>query len=228
MNIVKLFFPTVLLLAFANSAAWAGAPNEALYLDGGASKVAVILSHGRGGGPDAHVVGPLRKAIHSELGFHTLSLQLPNAKKNAKKYPADFPQAYATMKEGVEFLRKEKGADTINLMGYSMGSRMATAFLAEHPELGITGFIGVGVRNGKGTGGVLDSLANLLRAPTLPIFDVWGTGGDGKDAKHAKFRSVLAKRGDYQTHVIEGATHSYDGYEDTVNAAVIGWLKSRH
>ena len=123
---------------------------------------------------------------------------------------------------------EEVDPDRVYLMGYSMGSRMATAFLAEHPELGIAGFIGVGVRNGKGKGGVLDSLANLLRAPALPILDIWGTGGDGIDAKQARLRSVLEKRGDYKTRVIEGASHSYNGYESAINAAVVNWLKGRH
>ena len=41
------------------------------------SKVGVILAHGQGLDPDSQVVGPLRKSINQELGFHTLSLQMP-------------------------------------------------------------------------------------------------------------------------------------------------------
>jgi len=47
------------------------------YLDGGQSTVGVILCHGRGEYPTWRVVNPLRKGIHKQLGYHTLSLQMP-------------------------------------------------------------------------------------------------------------------------------------------------------
>lgn len=47
------------------------------YLEGRDSKVGVILAHGQGLDPDSQVVGPLRRTINNELGFHTLSLQMP-------------------------------------------------------------------------------------------------------------------------------------------------------
>lgn len=50
---------------------------QGLYLEAPGSTVAVILAHGQGLGPDSQVVSPLRKAIHRELGMHTLSLQMP-------------------------------------------------------------------------------------------------------------------------------------------------------
>lgn len=205
----------------------AAEPDGSEYLAGTDTKVGVILSHGQGGTPTSHVVDPLRKAINQELGFHTLSLQLPNGRSNWKQYQADFPDAYKIFAEGIKFLREEKGVKTIYLMGYSMGGRMATAFLANNPDSGIAGYIGVGTRNGNGSGGVLDSLANLLKAPVLPIMDVWGTGGDRKDAKHAAKRTRLGKRGPYSKAVINGAPHSYKGYDKEMTDAVIGWLKSR-
>jgi hypothetical protein len=56
--------------------AWAQMP-KGEYLEGKASKVAVILAHGQGLDADAIVVGPLRRAINRELGYHTLSLSMP-------------------------------------------------------------------------------------------------------------------------------------------------------
>ncbi len=117
--------------------AYAGAPDGSVYLDGKATKVGVILSHGRGGGPKSHVVDPLRRAINQELGFHTLSLQLPNKRNNWDEYDVDFPDAHKIIAEGVQFLRKERGVETVYLMGYSMGGRMASAYLWQHPDPGI-------------------------------------------------------------------------------------------
>ena len=203
----------------------AGPPSGSAYLDGGQSKVAVILCHGRAKHPRWKVVDPLRKAVHRELGYHTLSLQLPNANKKWKKYAEDFPKAYRTIEEGIAFVRKEKGVENVYLMGHSMGSRMAAAYLAAYPDSGVTGFIGVGVRNSSR--GVLNS-AESLRRVQLPVLDVWGTGGDGKDAVHAKRRSDLFSRKGYSTVVIKGANHTFDGKEPEMTAAVLEWLKGRN
>jgi hypothetical protein len=60
-----------------DDAGWAQMP-QGEYLDGKDSKVGVVLAHGRGNSPDGNVVGPLRRAIHKDLGFHTFSLRMPD------------------------------------------------------------------------------------------------------------------------------------------------------
>jgi hypothetical protein len=60
-------------LFFGGSVVYAEMP-KGEYLEGKDSKVAVILAHGQGMDPDSNVVGPLRKSINKEFGFHTLSL----------------------------------------------------------------------------------------------------------------------------------------------------------
>lgn len=219
----------VLLLLSNVMPAKADVPDGSAYLDGGASDAAVILCHGHGQGPTWKVVDPLRKAIHKELGMHTLSLQLPNDKKKKwDKYGEDFPEAYRTISDGLRFLREEKGVKTIYIMGHSMGSRMATAYLAEYPDSGIAGMIGVGMRGKGNRSDVLDSLTNLQRAPELPIFDVWGTGGDGDDEKHGEERrATLEARGNYTPHIIGGANHTFDGNEKEMTDAVVIWLRGR-
>jgi pimeloyl-ACP methyl ester carboxylesterase len=120
------------------------------YLEGKGSKVGVILAHGQGWDPDSHVVGPLRRVINKELGFHTLSLQMPiipgkRSPETFQEYASTFPDAYKTIQAAIDFLKKEKGVERVYLMGYSMGGRMTTAFLANHPDSGIVGYIGVGL-----------------------------------------------------------------------------------
>ena len=120
------------------------------YLDGKGVKVAVILAHGQGLDADSQVVSPLRKTIHKELGFHTLSLPMPviagkRSPEHFQEYASTFPEAYARIQAAIDFLKKEKGVDRIYLMGYSMGGRMTTAFLASKPDSSIVGYIGVGL-----------------------------------------------------------------------------------
>jgi pimeloyl-ACP methyl ester carboxylesterase len=118
----------------ASSAVYAGKPRGSAYIDGDDSKTALILAHGRGKYPKWKVVNPLRKKVNKKLGMHTLSLQMPNDDKNWKQYADDFPNAYVTIKEGIRYLREEKGVTKIFLFGHSMGSRMVGAFVSENPE----------------------------------------------------------------------------------------------
>jgi len=196
------------------------------YLEGKNSKVGVILAHGQAADPDARVVGPLRQAINEELGFHTLSLQMrvvlgARTPDKFTEYAGTFPEAYKTIQAGIDFLRKEKGVERIYLMGYSMGGRMTTGFLAEHPESGISGFIGIGLHGGGQA--PLNPNQNLHKIK-IPVIDVYADSGP--DARAAEFRKkFLSNR--YTQAGMAGATHDFKGYENQFTAAVISWLKQQ-
>ncbi|MFV1996633.1 MAG: alpha/beta hydrolase [Acidiferrobacterales bacterium] len=222
----KLIVYTALLsISFLPVSAMAGKPKGSVYLDGKSSKVAVILSHGRGQHPKWKVVDPLRKGIHKELWYHTLSLQMPTRSGGWRAYISDFPKAYSTIQAGIGFLRDEKQVKTIYLMGHSMGSRMATAFLAEYPKSDIAGFIGVGTRNGGED--PLDSDQNL-RVISIPVVDIYGDGGDGKDSIHADNRSDMVSDR-YQQILISGADHQFSRkkHRQQMVEAVVDWLRAR-
>ncbi len=213
---------SIVVLFFVGSMAYAEMPRGA-YLEG-SSKVGVILAHGQGLDPDSNVVGPLRKAINKELGFYTLSLQMPVllGRKSADKfleYVHTFPDAYDSIQAGIDFLKKEKGVEHIYLMGYSMGGRMTTGFLAEHPDSGIVGYIGVGLLAGGSE--PLNSNLNLKKIK-LPVIDIHADSGP--DAKSAEFRKPFVSNR-YKQVVLAGATHDYSGYEDQITRAVIDWLR---
>lgn len=220
MNRMKL---ALVIACLTGSLAVAGPPSGSAYLDGSMSKVGVILCHGRGQHPKWKVVDPLRKGINEKLGYHTLSLQMPAEKKNWKAYADDFPRAHQEIEAGIAFLRNEKKVEKIYLMGHSMGSRMATSFIASNPSAPIVGFIGVGIRNGGP--GPLNSSANLRRVQ-IPILDVYGDGGDGIDMIHAKARSdIVSDR--YKQVLIVGANHTFNGHEEEMVKTVIDWLPKK-
>jgi dienelactone hydrolase len=199
---------------------------EAAYLDGKASKVAVILAHGQGADPTSEVVDPLRKAVHSELGFHTLSLQMPviPGKRSPDlfhEYAATFPEADKRIQAAIDFLRQEKGVERIYLMGYSMGGRMTTAFLAARPDSSIAGFIGVGLW----AGGEAPLNTNLnMRKVTIPVLDVYAE--NDRDARFAENRKPMVSAR-FQQVPIPGAKHDYRGYEAEVSKAVLAWLRGQ-
>ena len=196
------------------------------YLEAKDSKVGVILAHGQGLDADSQVVGPLRKAINKDLGHHTLSLQMPvlagkRSPELFQEYESTFPDAYNRIQAGIDFLRKEKGVERIYLMGYSMGGRMTTAFLANHPDASVVGYIGIGLLAGGDA--PLNSNINL-RKVKIPVIDIYAE--NDSDAKFAANRKPFVSERFVQV-LIPGAKHSYQGYENQVAEAVISWLKKQ-
>lgn len=221
---IKSLLSILIFSLYVSTVAYAEMPKYSLYLDGGASKTAVILAHGQGQGPDSKVVDPLRKALNKEIGIHTLSLQMPTlsgkfSPDKFKEYEAVFPEAYKTIKAGIDFLRNEKGVERIYLMGYSMGGRMTTAFLAENPDSGIAGYIGVGLLAGGEA--PLNSNINLKQVK-IPVLDIYAE--NDRDAKFAENRQHFVSER-FKQVPIPGAKHDYGCCESAVNAAAIGWLK---
>ena len=214
-----------LIVLLAATTAYAVMP-EGMYLEGKDSKIGVILAHGQGMDPDSQVVGPLRKAINKELGFHTLSLQMPvvpgkRSRETFLSYESTFPDAYKRIQAAIDFLKKEKGVERLYLMGYSMGGRMTTAFLANNQNSGIAGYIGVGLLGGEGE--PLNTNINL-RKVKMPVLDVYAE--NAPDAKFAENRkSFVSER--FRQVSIPGARHDYMGYENQVNETVIIWLKEQ-
>jgi len=215
----------VFALLFVGTVVYAEMP-KGEYLEGKDSKVGVILAHGQGMDPNSNVVGPLRESINKELGFHTLSLQMPvvsGAKSPDKflEYGPTFPDAYKTIQAGIDFLKKEKGVERIYLMGYSMGGRMTTGFLAQNPDSGVIGYIGVGLLGGGQE--PLNTNLNLKKIK-LPVIDIYADSGP--DAKSAEFRKPYVSER-YTQVIISGAKHDYRGYDNQVAKAVIAWLRQR-
>ncbi len=224
-RIILALFISLGLAACAGSGIKTKNPNlpDNAFLDGGNSKVGVVLCHGRGHYPTWLVVDPLRKGIHKQLGYHTLSIQMPTGSVNWRKYADFFPDAYTRIQAAIDVLRKEKGVETIYLMGHSMGTRMATAFIEKFPDAGVAGFIGVGTRNGGNY--PLDSDENL-RGISIPVLDVYGDGGDGKDAQHANRRSDMVSAR-YTQVLIPGANHKFTQHDKEMVDAVVKWLRKQ-
>lgn len=227
MNRTKIIIVQIVVLALViflvGVTAYAEMP-KGEYLEGKGSKIGVILVHGQDWDPDSHVVGPLRRVINKELGFHTLSLQMPiipgkRSPETFQEYASTFPDAYKTVQAAIDFLKKEKGVERVYLMGYSMGGRMTTAFLANHPDSGIVGYIGVGLV----AGGEEPLNTNFnLRKVKIPVLDVYAE--NDQDAKFAQNRkSFVSER--FKQIPIAGAKHDYLGYDKQIADAVIPWLR---
>jgi len=221
MNFIKHLILFLTIASLTNTVS-AKQPDGSEYLAGNNSDVALILAHGRGKGPTWKVVEPLRKGVNDALGYHTLSLQMPNRDIYWEDYAEDFPQAYAAFIEGIRFLSKEKGVKKIFIMGHSMGSRMASAFIANNKDQPIAGLIVAGCRN---NGNVPLSCLENLKNVTIPVLDIWGDGS-GKDANAGFERDGLASS-TYKQIELPDANHKFNGHEPAFVSAVVEWLKTQ-
>lgn len=220
---MKMHLPAFLfaLFAWALPASAQMPPGE--FLEAKGATAAVILAHGRALGPDSQVVGPLRRAINKDVSLHTLSLQLPVlATQDYVAYAATFPDAYKTLQSAIDFLSNEKGVKRIYVMGYSMGARMTTAFLASRENSAVVGYIGVGVLQGGGD--LLDANINIQKLK-VPVIDIYAdsTPLDLSSAQNRK--SLVGDR--YKQVQLRGANHSFRGYEGALSESVVAWLKER-
>lgn len=181
---------------------------------------AVILAHGRAQGPDGQVVGPLRRAIAKDAGLTTLSLQMPVlSNPDYLAYAATFPDSYKALQSAVTYLTNEKDAKRVYVLGYSMGARMTAAFLAAQETSAVVGYIGVGMLEGGGE--PLDANASV-RKLHVPVLDLYA------DATPLDLSSAESRKGLVGNHYrqvrINGANHSFKGYETELSRETVGWL----
>lgn len=215
----------VLAAFFSVALAHAEMPSgEYLEGKGAGAKIAVILAHGRGQNPDGHVVGSLRRILNKELGVHTLAPNLPTPRSDSPDTPefaAVFPESERIIQNSIDFLRKEKGVQRVYLMGHSLGGRVVSSYLANHPDAGIAGFIGVGLLGG----GPVPVNTNLtMEKVKVPVIDIYAE--NDRDAKAAEYRKRFVSDRFIQVP-IPGAKHDYRGFEQPVADAVIAWLNKQ-
>lgn len=176
---------------------------ENAYLAGD-SEVGIILLHRRAKHARFHVVEPLRVALNQGRGWHTLSLQMPNADVVFDQYGQFFPEAYHRIQSGIDYLRKVKGVKQVIIIGHGMGARMAAAFLDEYPNAAVDSLIMVGMRNGGE--GILDPIPHLRRIH-VPVLDIY-SDRESRDLNSARERSQFASR-TYVQVAIKGADYDY-------------------
>lgn len=197
---------------------------------GGKTDVGVVLLHGHGGTADGNVVGPLMRMFNTEFGYHTLSLDLPQVAgmpagpQLAAAYAPRYPEVEKLIEQGIDYLAREKSLKTVYLVGFSVGSRMMTAYLAKHPGRAFAGYVSVSTSCGGPE--PMDSNDNLKRV-TVPVLDIYGTGSPN-DVRCAAGRKNLAETTErYKVVQVAGAPHNFSGYEPELSARVAEWVRER-
>jgi len=191
-------------------------------------KGAVILLHGMGVHPAwPDVIEPLRMQL-PDLGWHTLSLQMPILGNEAeeKDYPPLFSEVPARIQAGVDFL-KSKGINNIVISGHSTGATMAFYYLATKRDPAVSTFAILSCGTGIANDGRSDTLQNFKNIHGVNIIDVYGSNDTKKVLGALKQRKQLGSQlygNRYQIMEINGAGHFYREKQDELTSQLSAWL----
>jgi len=203
-----------------------------LLADAPDSRAAVVLVHGVGVHPDHGVIGILRSKLN-DLGYTTLSVQMPVAKSEGATvddyYPALFPQAGERIAAAAQHLAS-KGHRNLVLVSHSMGAWMANVYLLEAEPVPFRAWIPMGL-TGRFWGASLISIpwldiewgAGRLR---LPILDIHGENDipptlAGRGARASALTHIPGS----EQVMIPGADHHYAGKETELARVIDAFLK---
>jgi pimeloyl-ACP methyl ester carboxylesterase len=182
------------------------------------SKGAVILLHGIGVHPAwPDVIEPLRMQL-PDLGWYTLSLQMPvlNNEAEEKDYPPLFPEVPARIQAGVDFL-KSKGIRNIVISGHSTGATMASYYLVTKKDPAVKTFAILSAGSGIAGDVRSNTLQNFKDMRGINIVDVYGSKDNKKVMGALQQRKVIAPKihgVHYQNIKIDGADHFYRERQD--------------
>ena len=180
-------------------------------------KAAILLIHGVGVHPDHGVIGVLRVAL-SEMGYATLSIQMPVQKADAALgdyYPSVFPEAVERIRSGARWLQGKRHRRVV-LLSHSMGSWMSNVYHEQTPGAPFAAWVCMGLTGGFG------GMGNV-RAPVL---DLYGEN-DLPQVLRADWRRRFTLNGipGSKQVMIPGADHQYTGRETQLAAAIDEFLR---
>jgi len=187
-----------------------------LYAESKPARNAVLLVHGIGVHPDHGVIGSLRASL-ADLGYATLSIQMPVQRSNAvadEYFPALFPEAAARIQAGAEWLA-QKGYARPVLLSHSMGSWMSNVYFERTSYAPFAAWVCLGRSGAFGRMG----------GAQLPVLDVYGEQ-DLPNVLGARWRRHLTLDGipGSKQVMVAAADHHYTGREKELAAEIRAFL----
>lgn len=205
-----------------------------LYTPAPSARTAIVLAHGVGVHPDHGLIGILRAKLN-ELGYTTLSAQMPVAKGEGATvddyYPALFPQASERIAAAARYLESQ-GYKRIVLLGHSMGAWMSNVYLRDTPAHPFTAWIVLGL-TGRFWGASaisipwfdIEWLPGRIR---LPILDVYGEHDLAAVLAGVRARAAALDHIEKSEQlVMPGANHHHTGRESELAEAIHRFIGKR-
>lgn len=190
------------------------------------SRRGIILVHGRGVHPAWGFIENLRIDF-SEMGWHTLSLQMPILRADAPlaAYGVTFPEAFDRIDSGIKYLKKH-GVTHIILIGHSTGALTVMDYLSGRPQTPLAGIVAIGttsVNNGNAYMQPQLSVAKIHR----PVLDIFGSEDVSEvvDFAPARLRAAKAAGNNHYTQIrVQGADHFFSDKYDDLKDDIARWL----
>ncbi|VAW75125.1 hypothetical protein MNBD_GAMMA12-784 [hydrothermal vent metagenome] len=214
-------------------------PTTGLYMvqTSGQPQGGLIILHGRLQHPDwRELIAPLRSRF-PKFGWATLSIQLPlhSEPVNKKEYAQAETLNNARIDAAIIFLNSRKIRNIV-IVAYELGANTAARYLLKKNRDAVHAFISISLLNfAKPEKLNANRAMSLLK---LPILDVYAMNDSKKVLEAVKQRKPLAsqhrhldintrdpKNAMYRQLEIEGADHSYSGYEDFLIKRLRSWLR---
>ncbi len=174
------------------------------------------------------VIYPLREAF-LENEITSLSIQMPILPNEAEdaEYAALYSEVPGRLQAAVDYL-KDAGYARVDIVGHSLGARMAVYYLARESTVGVNSAVLIGMGNSS-TGSWPESIDALARL-RVPVLDLYG--GKDLDAvlSTVQDRASSGKKnpsGIYRQVRVEEANHFFQGHEGELKKTVLDWLQSR-
>lgn len=185
-----------------------------LYTEAPNAKAGLIVVHGMGVHPDWGLIAPLRQRL-PDLGYATLSVQMPVLKADAKgdDYPPTFDEAAERIRIALDFM-KAKGYGKVVLVSHSMGSRMAARFLEQHPKADLAAWVAIGA-----------SAALDYGKLKFPVMDLYGENDLPQVLQTAKQRAKGLGGNKKSVQVVAPkADHFFEGRDEQLVGLVKDYL----
>jgi len=189
----------------------------------------VILVHGMGAHPDwPDVISPLRTRL-TEIGWSTLSIQMPilSPEEPVAEYGKTLRMANSRIQAAVAYLHDWE-IEPIVLLGYSFGAVQAANFLASNKPENIQAFISVSMLAQKFIKPKID-VYKFIGEISVPMLDIYAEE-DLEDVRRGIDDRRLAanKNGnnDFQQIELQGSGHHFLEFEDILMEQIQIWLES--
>ncbi|MFQ5660008.1 MAG: DUF3530 family protein [Gammaproteobacteria bacterium] len=190
---------------------------------------AAIIVHSMGEHPDwPEVIAPLRKKL-PDLGWTTLSLQMPVLPPGTAlaDYGKTLGEGGRRIQSAIQYLKGRKFLNIV-IIGYSFGAAVVADFLAASGNRynNVKAFVGISMQAQEFLNPRLKLLARLENI-ALPVLDIYGSRDFDNVLRQVDDRRLAGRRKggrDYQQIMIEGADHYFTGLDEFLVRHIRGWL----
>lgn len=189
-----------------------------IYAEAQNARGAVIVGHGRGWSPDWELYSTLRMKLVDQ-GYTTLAIQLPVLGPGAKvgDYIPTYPDAAERYDLAAKYLN-DKGYKDIAIVSHSLGATMANQYLIKSEKNPVKAWVFISIING---------LEEMFRIK-IPVLDIFGSKDWPITQVGAYERKLqIDKVPGSDQIVIPDAPHFFEGKEDELITAIVGFLNDR-